>query len=109
MDRYQDNDKCCQFEINITEVDRSYVCTKFGKVQNIVCFGNEWNPNLESEINSNVKEFCHRLHIYKTSQIIANELYNTALLEHPSLRKSIILATAIYIATKRNGVPRTLK
>ena len=41
--------------------------------------------------------------------MIANDIYSKAFANYSYLRKNILLATAVYIATKKNTVPRTLK
>ena len=109
MDVHKKENKCCLYDYNLIELDGTNVCSKCGKVQDEICFGKDSNTNSCIVINPDITEFCHRLHIDRSTQIIANDLYNNTLSHYPSLRRRIILATSIYIATKKNTAPRTLK
>ena len=101
--------KCCLLESNIIEIDGTCVCTQCGKVQDMITLGNSINYKHVRSWNSYITEICHRLNIDPTTEAIANDVYTKSLLKHSSLRKNILLATAVYIATKQCEVPRTLK
>ena len=75
----------------------------------MVCYGRcEIYPAVTT-IHPSMSEFCSRLHIDPHTQDIANEIYEKAISPNKNLSKLILIPTSIYIAAKKNSVPRTLK
>ena len=110
MEIYKRENSCCDNEKNILETtDGSFVCVNCAKVQDMVCFGNLVNSYNDVKIDPILSEFCHRLQIDTCTQTLANEIYITAITNFPSLRKLILKSTSIYIASKKNSEPRTMK
>ena len=110
MEIYKRENICCDNEKNILETtDGSFVCVNCAKVQDMVCFGNLVNSYNDVKIDPILSEFCHRLQIDTCTQSRANEIYFTAITSFPSLRKLILKSTAIYIASKKNSEPRTMR
>ena len=109
MDVYQKQDRCCLHEYNIIEVDGTHVCTVCAKVADMISFGGCHNSSTFTTINSILHELCHSLHMDTCTDNIANEIYSNVIMNHRTLHKRILFPTSIYIAAKRNSVPRTLK
>ena len=109
MDAYQNETKFCTLEHNLIELDGTCVCTQCGTVKDTIMFDNSCNYRRVLSTNSFITEVCHRLNIDLHTEMIANDIYSKAFSNYSSLRKNILLATAVYIATKKNTVPRTLK
>lgn len=89
--------------------DGSFVCVNCAKVQEMMCFGNLVNSYNDVKIDPILSEFCHRLQIDTCIQTLANEIYITAITNFLSLRKLTLKSTSIYIASKKNSEPRTMK
>ena len=110
MEIYKRENRCCDDEINILETtDGSFVCVKCARVQDIACVGKLENSYNVVKVDPILAEFCHRLEFDTCTQNIANEIYNIAITNYPSLRKLILKSVSIYIASKKNSVPRTMK
>ncbi len=109
MEIYSEGNKCCSTECNIVETDGTHVCIQCGKVQDLLCFNNYIGSHYVKPLHSFLLEVCHRLEIDDTTKNDANEIYNEAVANYPSLRKNILISASIYIAAKKNLVPRTLK
>ena len=109
MESSKKQNQCCFNETNIVEIDGTLVCQKCGKVCDMVSYGTCEIYPPSTTINPTMDEFCHRLHIDPHTQNIANEIYEKIISTHKTLRKRILIPTSIYIAAKKNFVPRTLK
>ena len=109
MENNIEGNKRCHSDLNILATDGTHVCTQCGKVQDMICFENYVNSYQVTKVNSFLLEVCHRLEIDSITKNDANDIYNKAVVDHPYLRKNIVLPASIYIATKKHLVPRTLK
>ena len=109
MEVYQNKNTCCVEELNIIKTDDGYVCTACAKVQDNPCFGNFPEFLEERKEKPELMEYCHRLNIERSTQYLASKIYDDALTSNLSLKRSLLLATSIYIATKKNCIPRTLR
>ena len=91
MEIYKGENICCDNEENILETtDCSLVCVICAKVQDMMCFGNLVNSYNDVKVDPILSEFCHRLQIDACTQPLANEIYNIAIANFPSLRKLIL-------------------
>lgn len=102
-------DKCCTKECNIIEIDGTHVCNQCGIVQDMMCLEYRISYRHTTWMNPLLLEVCHRLEIDSTTENDAINIYNDTILRYPSLRKNIIIPTSVYIAAKKNFVPRTIK
>ena len=110
MEIYTKENKCSHNERDILATDGTHVCTQCGVVQDMICFENYEDSSYQiTRVNPFLLEVCHRLEIDSITKNDANKIYIKAVLEYPYLRKHILMSTSIYIATKKNLVPRTLK
>ena len=109
MDVYQNKNTCCVEEQNIIETDEGYVCTSCAKVQDNYCFGNFPEFLEEKKEKPELMEYCHRLNIDRSTQYVASKIYDEALSSNLTLKRTLLVATSIYIATKKNCIPRTLR
>ena len=109
MEVYQNKNTCCVEEQNIIETDDGYVCTVCAKVQDNQCFRHFPEFLEERTEKPELGEYCHRLNIEKSTQYAASKIYDEALSSNLSLKRTLLLATSIYIATKKNCIPRTLR
>ena len=77
--------------------------------EDMLCFGDIQSLDCLVAKNPMLCEYCDRLNIAETTKAYSNDLYIKLLSSYPFLKKDILAATSIYITTKRNKIPRTLK
>ena len=105
---YQNKNTCCAEQQNIIETNAGYVCIGCAKVQENHCFGDFPEFLEERREKPELMEYCHRLNIEQSTEYLASKIYDDALSYHSSMKRSLLLATSIYIATKKNKIPRTM-
>ena len=104
------NDRCCDHQTNIIEIDGTHVCMRCGLVSDMVCFYDDrQHVNTIRSTNALINEFCARGEIDNQSQITAEEMYEKWMNKYSTLDKTVLMACSIYIACKKNLVPRTMK
>ena len=103
------NKKCCEDEINIIQIDGTYTCTICGLVLDVHYMGYDRKANTFNPRNYILDEYCQRGNIDSYSQSLAEEMFDQYSKIFPSLHKETLIATCLYIACKRNLIPRTMR
>ena len=107
--RPAENKRCCSDERNVTEIDGTYTCTFCGLVLDLFYINIPKEVKTFGYQNEILYEYCERGNIDSYSQSIAGKMYARYSKMYTSMHKETLIATCIYIACKRNLIPRSMK
>ena len=108
-----DGARCCKNELNVIEIDGTNTCIKCGLVLDMLSFKDISPPSYvyanDYHLGDQFSEYCERGNINKETGLIAEDIFNRFCSHSTRLSKIPLMATSLYVACKKNGVPRSMK
>ena len=100
---------CCDDKRNVITIEGTHTCAKCGKVLDMLTSHYTKADTIGVYTDNMILEFCERANIDPQTAYYAEKLFTKYSRKFIRLQKLPLRAASIYVACKKEGVPRTMK